>query len=361
MAHIPIGTRYTSTVEGTLTLDFVCSRCGAMSSARVKAKGEGEATAYAFIGGDRAKAKASVSADEDLRRSAALLARIAPCPSCGFVDEAVRSSLRSSAFMRAIGVVGASVALAIFLPERAGILSSFLPVLGVLVALFDYHKQSWRWSEARERVEFLRGAPGHRKKKRQADRLRPAFAWGETLDEAELTWPFAPSLHLGVLTSVEDDLSWVSIEDLGELSDDDAKAKALANLERVSASGLVLVEPGVFRGQWNDQLAAARLALPELARTLSVAGTPVAFTPSEDTFFVAGLDEPRALERAFELSKKDLERVLGDDSSAGRFTAHPWILTGQGWQPWSPPPGHALQAKIALLDAQLGAAAWRPG
>lgn len=363
MAHVPVGTAYTSTIEAALLVDFVCKRCGHAAVARVRSKGEGQATAYAFIGGARAKARATGVAAADLKANAAAVVSLAKCPACSFVDQEAASAARTVAFLKSAAVVAVATLMAVLLPERSATMVWAMPLIGVVAAFVQYQKASWRWSEVDERVEFVKGA----KKKRsrggeRASALRLGFAWGETVAEVPLSWPFAQGLRLGLLRLDAGGPCWLEAADLDESSEEDARQRALANLQKAGKSGLLEVEPGVYRGRWNDQLAASRLAAPALFRELRLSGAAVAFTSSEDTLFVAGSEDRPGLERAFALSRQDLPRVLDDDASpAGRFTAHPWVLTGAGWQPWAVPEDHPLRPAIAALDAMLGERGWRPG
>jgi hypothetical protein len=357
--------RYRSTREGDVLLDFVCKSCGCEARARVRSEGEGEARATLFIGMSTAKERASAESQRNLESNAQVVLAMARCPQCKHVDKAAIDSARMGAILKSLGLAFAALVLFQLTVGRHGTPSSWPIPLAAIAAVVLYVRARWQWTEVEQRVEFV-GKPHKRvereKPARAAEEMPPwrvGLVWGAAAEEAKLTWPFVNGLRLGLLLAEPDGLAWAEPRQLECLRESEARGAALKNLER--GEGLSELERGVLRGQWGDGLAASRLATPAMFRDLDVRGKPVAFTASEDTLVIAGSEDAEALARAFALSKKHLAKVRKDEaSSAGTFTAHPWILTDAGWRPWELPDGHPLRGEVAALQATLGAHAWRP-
>src|SRR3954470_3610808 len=92
MAHI----EYTATVEAGVPTRFTCLQCGHEAVAVVRSKGVGKASGGLFWE-DEAKQKARDGADVNLQENAHALTKMAPCPSCTYVDTEAVTSAQSSA------------------------------------------------------------------------------------------------------------------------------------------------------------------------------------------------------------------------------------------------------------------------
>lgn len=329
--------------EADLAFLFTCQKCGHHGPVGVQRKGEGQA-------------KPVTEAD---RKHETLLASLfvagSPCPRCGHANDSFRETARTRILLVGAGMMAVPLLVGVGKPAVIvpGLLAAFV------VAAYYYGRASYLWKRHDDRFVIVKD--DEPEVAQPVDGVRPALVWGETLGEAPLNWPFLQSLHLGLLRLEDEGPSWLDPKDLSGEAESEARAKAMANLERASHGGLSEVEPGVLRGEWKDGIAASRLALPHLFKDLTLEGSPVAFTASEDTLFIAGSQNAAALERAFALSKQHLEKVRADDASpASTFTAHPWVLNNGDWAPWQVPEEHPLRAEIASFDATLGSNAWRP-
>ena len=285
---------------------------------------------------------------------------LATCPTCGYVDENAFASVKFAAMAKSSVALLVAVAFGGLRSSRNPGFLGVASVIGVVLTFYFYRKQSWRWLEVDQRVQFV-DANTLLSTVSDTSLWKAALLWGDSLSESIVTFPLWGDLHLGLLSGGPQGPLWLDEADLGTTSRSDALKRALENLKNASASGFIEVERGVYRGQWHDQIAASRLAVPELFSTLSLSGEPVAFTPSEDSLLVAGSNDAAKLDRAFTLAEFDFARAQRDaDSTAGPFTAHPWVLTPKGFEPWRVPEGHALHARIAALDAKLGRQCFRP-
>lgn len=180
---------------------------------------------------------------------------------------------------------------------------------------------------------------------------RPAPARG---DQA-YTWPFPGGLELRLVSTKHQDDS-VTLRPVGEAEAGGVARErlwrlALANLEARSLEPREADEPGVYDCDWEDALAASRLALPELAQGLRVSGHPVAFTPTADAFVVAGSEDPAALAKALERAEARLAEAEPEDL----LTGQPWILKDGHWAPWQPEPGHPLLPGLEALAQRMKA------
>ncbi|MBX7101964.1 MAG: hypothetical protein K1X89_29880 [Myxococcaceae bacterium] len=104
-----------------------------------------------------------------------------------------------------------------------------------------------------------------------------------------------------------------------------ALALARENLAKVSAEPWVKVESGLFRSPWSDGLAAARLALPDRFRALSLRGAPLVVAPHQGCVLVTGTEE-REAHAAF------VALALEEARGPGPLLLSPLQLTKQGWQ-----------------------------
>jgi hypothetical protein len=320
--------------EETVRVDFKCGGCGNKASAVVIARG---------------------NEPRQLLENARTFAASARCPSCGAVDRSKRRSALGKERARIWGIAAAFFVAALVV--HPALLSWILFGTSLVISLLEDRLAAWSWADVDRRVRFVSARRGGKKSKSRG--LRLAFVWGDALREAQLTWPFAAQpLKLGLLRVEAGELAWVKQDELGAVDPETARNDALAQLRRSSREPLQEVHPGVFSGHWEDELAASRLLVPEVFRKVKVKGELIAFTASEDTLFVAGSDDAQALRQAFALSRADLERVLADsESTAGRFTATPWVLKPSGFQPWEPPAD--LRDEVRALEQQLGPNGYR--
>ncbi len=366
---------YVRTLEGVVVVDFKCSRCGHEALAAVMSSGTGEETAGALSDPADAKLLAQSRAGHELMQNARDLAAVACCPACRTADDAKLARARTGALVKAglIAIAPSGLAYAYSVGEGAPFSMVVVVSAGALIAACaSFFGSRWRWAETEARVRFLSAA--ELEAVRAASPLEApaepepesvgftvALVWGAALSEAKVTRPFASSLRLGLMEHRPDGPAWLTPDELEGRSPDDALELALRTLASDSRGGLTEVEPGVLHGSWGDGFAASRLALPERFRDLALKGRPVSFAASEDTLFLAGEDAPDALLKAFARSRAHAMQVLADERSvAGRFTARPWRLTEQGWEPWAMPASHPLSPRVSALEAELGSNAWRP-
>lgn len=395
MPRIPVGMEYTATVEGRVAVDFDCASCGHAATALVRSSGEGTGTAWAFLGSEGAKNRATSGAEVDLKANAAVLAASAPCPKCGQIDGRSASSASNTALMQSIGVVVLSVFLA-FVDSRRHDLAIVMPLIGVVVAVYSYQRASWKWTQARSRVRFVaRGSAPLTQKSISSSHddvsAQPPSVWAtatsavstsdssvplSTVDPRVRTWtlcwlwkrgyedvvsmPFAGSLRLGVLHKAGDENTWMEHSDLGVIPAAEALLHARKNLELASEPALRQVEPGVWQGDWGDWFAATRLVIAERFSVLDLDGDPIAFTPSENTLFVAGSRDEMGLVRAAQLAEAHAREVIANHPSAGAFCASPWLRGVTRLAPWNPPAGHPLHPHLEALSALVGEKGWKP-
>lgn len=149
---IPVGTRYTSEVEGTFYRRFTCSHCAFESLAKVRAKGEGEATSYLWLREDGAKSDAQNEAVRKAEEAAERMAAAGTCPSCQQHDAGARSSLQTSAWAGGVGlgVVMAVIVLVLFSKSDLGVIGAL--VTGVAVTLWHVMQRAWMWETFRVEV-----------------------------------------------------------------------------------------------------------------------------------------------------------------------------------------------------------------
>lgn len=149
---IPVGTRYTSEIEGTFFRRFTCSHCEFESLAKVRAKGEGEATSYLWLREEGAKSDAHNEAVRKAEEAAERMAAGGTCPACQQHDESARSSLQTSAWAAAVGlgVVMAVIVLAVFSKTDLGVMGAL--VAGVGTTLWHVATRSWMWEPSRVEV-----------------------------------------------------------------------------------------------------------------------------------------------------------------------------------------------------------------
>jgi hypothetical protein len=119
-------------------------------------------------------------------------------------------------------------------------------------------------------------------------------------------------------------------------------AAARENLAARSVEGLSAVSAGVYRGEFGDGNASARLLLDETLRRLDVKGDPVALVPNRDALIVTGADDDEGLARAAALARDALGR--GEPLSGT-----PLRLRSGAWEEFSPPSGSAANEAFRLL------------
>lgn len=361
MAKIPLGMEYTTNLEGEAVVEFSCTKCRHAALALVRSKGEGSSTAWAFIGGDAAKQRSSEKAGDDLRQNAEVLAASAPCPKCGYADDSRTSDAHSKTLLQAFAVMG----IGFFLAFTGKSFSLLFAGVTIAVAVVHYASSSWKWMD-HGRVRFvtreeLAGARNDAALQGVAHAHAWYLCWLWKADHDDVVAePFQGTLRLGLLSRADDGNTWLEHSDLGSVSPDAALEKARENLEAASEASLREVEPGVWKGDWGDWFAATRLIIPQRFTALKLNGEPIAFTPSENTLFVAGSNDEQGLVRAATLAEAHAREVIANHPNAGAFCATPWRRTADVLESWVPPAGHPLRAQLEGLRALVGPKGWTP-
>lgn len=334
-------------VNRAYLLTYMCKSCGHRQLARVHSKGEGNRSTLLFFGLSAAKAKAAQDAAWDANQNAWQLLNAARCPKCTAIDNDARSKLRTGMLANGLGIAAvAGFSLALKLDPV------LVLVLSVGLLAFTQAKGSWKVSEVDQRVVFLGDA-----ELAALAQWRVAPLWRNT--EGLVSWPLCDEVHLGLVSVEPDGIHWLEPADLNELDPESVKVRAVENLAAASTAPIVEVARGVFRGQWGDGLAAARLALPDLVESLPIDGPLVAFTATEDSFLIANEYDHEAIRAALSFAAKDVE-ALGSNSTVDAFTSKPWILMEEGWKRWTEVPeaiaGSSEARRLqAVLAARLGA------
>jgi len=371
-----MGSRYTATLEATRGVPFTCRSCAFRGVAVVRAKGVGEASAPLWIGTGAAKDRARTDAEKDLRRKAEILAAAGTCPKC---SKAWRDDLhaeRSSAQVFAVLIAMGGTALLAFTVRR------FDPMLGFLISAaiagLHYSSKSWLWSEVDRRVSVVTEADARKLLDTEARAALEASAAAAEAESRPLPppatncvlcplWksgyqdvvskPLHGKLRLGLLAIEGDEGTWIEASDL-TMEPEVALEIARRGLAARSSKPLREVQPGVWKAEWDDWFAAARIAVPELFASLKVDGAPIAFTPSENTLFIAGENDRAGLELATKLACTHAREVITGKTVAGAFTARPWKLDGEHFAPWYP--SADSEPLLKQLEEVVGDKGFRP-
>ena len=110
-----------------------------------------------------------------------------------------------------------------------------------------------------------------------------------------------------------------------ELIEDDAYARAIANLRQRSTGAWDELVPGLFKSPWQDYFDGARLALPSLIRSLPIKGDPIAVIPNRCALLVTGSEEPVGLAVLFKATKM----LMAKDRPVH---VAPLVLDGDQWR-----------------------------
>lgn len=361
MVKIPLGMEYRTKLDGEVAVEFNCFRCQHEALALVRSRGEGSATAWAFIGGKAANQRSSDKAEDDLLRSAQVLASSARCPKCGHADKTQTSGAHSSVVFQCLAVA----ACGFILSATSKSLGFLLAAISAVVAVVHYASSSWKWDARRVRFVTREELSQVQERADLVDHAS-AHAWylcwlWRTNHEEVISERFNGTLRLGLLSRADGENIWLEHGDLGGLSAEAALSQARQNLELASEASLCEVEPGVWKGDWGDWFAATRLVVPSRFTALQLDGDAIAFTPSENTLFVAGANDEKGLVRAATLAEEHARDVIAKHPNAGPFCATPWRLTADVLEPWTPPPRHPLHARLDSLRRLVGPKGWSPG
>lgn len=345
---------HVTTVDDTITLTFECSACSHVAIASVTSRGVGSELSWVPFREKAAQDQSLAQAKDDLLANARTLVSQARCPKCGFTNRAMQEQTLARSAVTSVGMLGASVLIAVMLREP------FMVLIGFAVAGWSLISSRWKWAGADERVRFVTAE--------QAESVAAAlatakaigtprdwvvgFIWNEPLEQ-RVGRRFCDGVDVAILSTHGGTQTWVEMHELWDLEPGVAIELALQNLAEVSARRpFVSIKPGVWKSDFDDDLAASRLAKPSLFESL---GTELmAFVPSENTLFVADRRDVKACVKAFELAAKHGREQIDRSATATAFTATPFVLEKGQWLPWSPPVDHPLAEPVARLQSQLG-------
>jgi hypothetical protein len=158
--------------------------------------------------------------------------------------------------------------------------------------------------------------------------------------------PFAVHLAMTLTYSLPDAVVHVGEEELAkwDVSMQEAMRAAMKQLAALphpfkSVEG----HRGIFESAADDGYDSSRILLPPLAAALPVRGTHVAMLPHPAHFYVAGEDDPVALE----IMVRQAEWVLAQPRP---ITGYAFRLEDGDWRPWLPAPSHALYQRFRTLQ-----------
>lgn len=123
--------------------------------------------------------------------------------------------------------------------------------------------------------------------------------------------PLAEYLGVGVAIDRPEHIEYVGDPARFEVPGSELDAIALANIRRMTKSGLQEVHPGLWLGAWEDEYAAERMLMPELFTKLAPKGEPVVFMPGPERIYVVGSEDEAALALAVELVDQRLGEPRG--------------------------------------------------
>lgn len=145
-------------------------------------------------------------------------------------------------------------------------------------------------------------------------------------------FPYADVLSVGLVLDDGENVHHLKDAELEQLgvSVDVAIDVAVGNLHQMSAGSFRTVQAGFYTSPWKDSYDGARLLLTDLFSSLDVDGEIVALTPTTDSLFVTGSNDPIGLELLMQIGStlvKEQNSVL----------ALPLVLRNGLWEPFSPP------------------------
>ncbi|MDZ4834443.1 MAG: hypothetical protein SGJ27_11755 [Candidatus Melainabacteria bacterium] len=142
-------------------------------------------------------------------------------------------------------------------------------------------------------------------------------------------FPYADVLGIGLVIDKGETMQHVRYLELEKLNTgvEDAIDIAVQNLTKLSSAPLRVVQPGFYTSPWKDSYDGARLLLTNLFTDVKVAGDIVALSPTPDSLFVTGSQDPLGLE---------LLTALGHGlmKSSSCVAALPLVLQDGIWQPF---------------------------
>lgn len=158
--------------------------------------------------------------------------------------------------------------------------------------------------------------------------------------------PFAVHLATTLTYSLPDAVVHVSEDEFAkwDVSPQEAMQAAMQQLA-VLPHPFKTVEGhrGIFQCAADDGYDSSRMLLPPLVEVLPVRGTRIAMVPHASHFYVAGEDDPVALE----IMVRQAEWVLDQPRP---ITGYAFRLEDGEWHPWLPAPSHALYQRFRTLQ-----------
>ena len=349
-------------LQGTWSVPFTCVFCGHQGVALVSAVGAGTGQSPYLLGEEEARATAARRAAEDLARNIDRLALSARCPACSRQNRAELDRMRRNDLR--LAMIPLAVA-AVVLLVAPGLEAVMFATFGLIGAAMVFTRRRAAWNTDGSDVRVVSDAEAARLGLEQADtpaaeahRWILAPFWRADL-AGTLSEPFHGDLRFGLLRLDDDDPQWLERADVGGKTPGDCLERARDNLRRRSEAQVEEVRPGVWRGAWNDGFAAARLALPALFTGLHPRGALIAFTPSDDTLFLAGEEDEAGILTAITLATHHAREVLARAGVSGAFAATGWKLEGSRFVPWAAP--EQVRSAMAPLRDVVGPRGWRAG
>lgn len=163
-------------------------------------------------------------------------------------------------------------------------------------------------------------------------RLRTYISFQKADNPELIFFPYADVLSVGLFLDDGENVHHLKDSELEQLgvSVDVAIDIAVGNLHQMSAGSFRTVQAGFYTSPWKDSYDGARLLLTDLFSRLDVDGEIVALTPTTDSLFVTGSNDPIGLELLMQIGStlvKEQNSVL----------ALPLVLRNGLWEPFSPP------------------------